>query len=1071
MIRSRRARLLRHRIAFELLEPRQLLHGADLVYDQASPLWFQAGHQRLDASDLGQSAVSESSFIGPRRGSTTDVLSQQEWIVRLSPEASQRIDSIIDADTMLDGEYVNFDVIRGLGMPGMLLVKSFSLTEGIAASWLASNELVADFTRNDFIDGSEIPNDPLFPDMTNLNSTGQLGSTPDADIDASEAWDISTGSTSVVVGVIDSGIDGTHADLYLNIWLNQGEIPAGIRGQLSDLDGDGIYSFWDLNNLRVVGSQIYVASSVALNQNGDLIAGDLATVAQMTTATPFVQGLNGTLVQDLNGNGRIDAMDLLGDARWADANDSDGNGFVDDLFGWNFRSDPDEPFAGNNPSDLFGHGTHIAGTIAAVGNNGVGISGINWQTSVMSIKFLDAQNRGSQADAIAAINYATMMRNQYGVNVRVTNNSWGHSGSGSPLLRAAIEASGDAGILFVAAAGNGDALGRGSDNDRTPYYPASYDLPNVISVAASDMHDELAVFSNFGSQSVDIAAPGVGVISTLPGDRYGSGNGTSIAAAHVSAAAALILSARPTATVEDIRGAIIGGADVMTALQGKVASSGRLNAFQSVQSEVFTPAAVVVSAGSVTSAGGSTQQIVVQYHYHSGIDPSTIGDDDLRVLRRWGTRDQIDATLVPGSVTPVPDGRTFQATYEIIAPGGQWDPLDFGKYDIEVLANSVASSSGLQFVTGQRIGSFNVRIEAADFLYVTTGLDSVDANLGDGICADASGACSLRAAIQEANAAAPSPRTIILDVGETHVDIPHQPDPASTFPNPDQVDGLPDLPNVTGWSNESSGDLDILGQITIIGDQTDVTRISGSGGDRIFKVHPGGSLSLQRVTVSGGIAPGDQGGGAILSAGMVNLDLVTISGNESSDLSNGIGGGGIALWGGNLEIHQSTIAGNSAAIGGGLLASGGATATITQSTFVENVATAGQALANPDPNLVGGGGIVALKSGAIEVENSTFSGNTAANASGAAIGVFSLVNRLVVGSVDVPRSIPDKGTITSQLTVSDFADVISDVNVKLSIDHTFNGDLNVFLISPAGTQNRVVHRRGCRQQQLYQYGP
>jgi CSLREA domain-containing protein len=375
-----------------------------------------------------------------------------------------------------------------------------------------------------------------------------------------------------------------------------------------------------------------------------------------------------------------------------------------------------------------------------------------------------------------------------------------------------------------------------------------------------------------------------------------------------------------------------------------------------------------------------------------------------------------------------------------------FQPIDPAMVEMESVSTTspTGSSDALQLLSSAEA------TQVIDF-QVTTGQDSVDANVGDGICADAAGACSLRAAIQEANAAAPSERTIMLDVAEVLLDLPHQPDSNSNFPTSEAIDGLPGIANATGWSNETSGDLDILGSITIIGNAA-ANRIAGSGTDRIFKVHPGASLSLHQVTLTGGVAPADQGGGGILSAGTLRLDQVVVSGNVSLDESSGLGGGGIALWGGSLEMRQSTVDSNNAEIGGGVLAAGGATVSITQSTLVGNVASVGEDLTEPDPNLIGGGGIVGLKSGAINVENTTLSANTSVNAAGAAIGVFSLVPRQEFDSADVPRPIPDVATVTSELTVSGFNDVISDVNVTLSIDHTFNGDLSVHLISPSGTR-------------------
>ena len=146
-----------------------------------------------------------------------------------------------------------------------------------------------------------------------------------------------------------------------------------------------------------------------------------------------------------------------------------------------------------DPMDDHGHGTHVSGTIGAIGNNALGVAGVNWLVQIMGLKFLGSNGSGPTSAAVSALNYATMMRNSYGVNIRLTNNSWGGGGF-SQALSDAIAASGNAGMLFVAAAGN-----NASDNDATPFYPASYDLPNVIAVAATDRNDALASFSNYGA--------------------------------------------------------------------------------------------------------------------------------------------------------------------------------------------------------------------------------------------------------------------------------------------------------------------------------------------------------------------------------------------------------------------------------------------------------------------------------------------------------------------------------------------------------------------------------------------
>jgi subtilisin family serine protease len=247
------------------------------------------------------------------------------------------------------------------------------------------------------------------------------------------------------------------------------------------------------------------------------------------------------------------------------------DGFSGDVHGYNFVAN------NGNPMDDNGHGTHVAGIIGAVGNNGQGVAGVNWNVSIMPLKFLDSTGGGYTSDAIRAINYATMERTQYGVNVRVINASWS-SGVADPGLSAAIQAAGNAGILFVAAAGNSSA-----NNDVTLQYPASYGLPNVVSVAASDSSDNLAVFSDYGANSVNLAAPGVSIYSTLPGGKYGFLSGTSMATPEVAGVAALSWAADPNATVAQVRNALLQGVDKIPSLAGKVSSGGRLDAYNTLK--------------------------------------------------------------------------------------------------------------------------------------------------------------------------------------------------------------------------------------------------------------------------------------------------------------------------------------------------------------------------------------------------------------------------------------------------------------------------------------------------------
>jgi thermitase len=240
-------------------------------------------------------------------------------------------------------------------------------------------------------------------------------------------------------------------------------------------------------------------------------------------------------------------------------------GTVNDLYGFNADDNQSDPMDDN------GHGTHCAGVIGAEGNNDEGIAGINWNVEIMPLKFLGKGGMGTTKNAIEAINYA-VERKKDGVNVRVISASWG-STSYSKALEDAIRAAGEQGILFVAAAGND-----GSSNDKRPHYPSNYNLPNVISVAATDRNDVLASFSNFGVKTVHIAAPGKDILSTWLKDNYREASGTSMATPQVSGVAALILAVEPNITVEKLRERLLKSVDKLDSLNGKVESGGRLNA-------------------------------------------------------------------------------------------------------------------------------------------------------------------------------------------------------------------------------------------------------------------------------------------------------------------------------------------------------------------------------------------------------------------------------------------------------------------------------------------------------------
>lgn len=250
--------------------------------------------------------------------------------------------------------------------------------------------------------------------------------------------------------------------------------------------------------------------------------------------------------------------------------DNDRNGYVDDVNGWDFA------YNDNAPSDGNGHGTHVAGTVGARGNDATGVAGVMWNVQLMPLKFLNDAGSGLTSNAIRAVQYATEK------GVRVSNNSWG-GGSFSQALYDAIKASRSVGHVFVAAAGNGGTDGIGDNNDVTPMYPASYALDNIVSVAAADRFDARAAFSNYGKTSVDLGAPGVSILSTVRGSQYAYYSGTSMAAPHVAGAAAMLYNLRPWWTHGTLRNTILASARPLASLAGKTATGGTLDLGRAIE--------------------------------------------------------------------------------------------------------------------------------------------------------------------------------------------------------------------------------------------------------------------------------------------------------------------------------------------------------------------------------------------------------------------------------------------------------------------------------------------------------
>ena len=438
-------------------------------------------------------------------------------------------------------------------VPGAVLGQALSLVPGlyeVDLTGLSVANAVAAFQANPNVISAEpdylvasagTPNDPLFNQQWGLQNTGQSGGLAGLDIKAVQAWGVTTSASNVIVSLIDTGVDYNNADLYQNIWINQAEIPNSWYTKSSDGKFDEV----------VYKSQIKTAT------------------AGVITFADLNNPVNKGLVWDTNGDGRIDAGDLLRplsqggwDNNGQDTKDGD-TAHPDDFFGWNFVAND------NNPLDDNGHGTNVAGIIGAQGNNGTGVAGVAWQVQLQAIKTFDANGFSTISNIVAAIGYSV----EHGA--KLSNNSWDYLAPDTTLQNA-IAGAQAAGQIFVTAAGN--------YGNPEPEYPADYSTQynNIVAVASVDRSGNLASTSNYGATTVALGAPGVAIVSAAIGGGYSTYTGTSQATAFVTGVLALVWQQHPTWTYQQVINQVLTTTTPLASLKGKTITGGLVNAAAAV---------------------------------------------------------------------------------------------------------------------------------------------------------------------------------------------------------------------------------------------------------------------------------------------------------------------------------------------------------------------------------------------------------------------------------------------------------------------------------------------------------
>ncbi len=371
---------------------------------------------------------------------------------------------------------------------------------------------------------------------------------------------------------------------------------------------------------------------------------DIFTSASDVTVAVIDSGVDYTH-PDLAGNMWKNPGEIPGNSR-----DDDRNGYVDDVYGYDFRNRDGDP-----RDDLY-HGTHVAGIIGAEGNNNLGVTGVCWNVKIMALKFIGADGTGWTDDAIEAIEYSILM------GARLSNNSWGGDAY-NPFLEYAIEETRAAGMLFVAGAGNGS-----SDNDMYPFYPANYESDCLISVMATDKLDLMWNLSNYGEQSVDLAAPGSSILSCMPSNKYQFLSGTSMSTAYVSGVCALLWSIDPSLSSSRVKEIILHSVDKVDSLKNKCVSNGRLNMYQAISETQVPYIRLEPQAGSLEP--NTIEDINIIFDTN-GLLPDTY-NSQLLIIPDDPCCQRL---IVPVRVTIQPDVLVVAPSEDLIVQGRQGGPF------------------------------------------------------------------------------------------------------------------------------------------------------------------------------------------------------------------------------------------------------------------------------------------------------------------------------------------------------------------------------------------------------------